>query len=152
MDAAPPLPGPNFGTAGLILTDLTKGAPIRGHAHGEPVLLVRRGDELLTVGARSTHFGAPLETGPLVGDTVRCPWYHACFSLRTGEALQASAFDPLAPLLPATAAPTDHPKTIVIVGGMRQRHRRDAAPRRLPEPPDAPRRGSGGARRPDKSF
>ena len=73
MDATPPLPGPDFGTAGIALPDLAEGALIRGHAHGEPVLLVRRGDELLAVGALCTHFGAPLETGLLVGDTVRCP-------------------------------------------------------------------------------
>ena len=140
MDAAPTLPGPDFGIAGIALTDLAEGALIRGHAHGEPVLLVRRGDELLAVGALCTHFGAPLETGLLVGDTVRCPWHHACFSLRTGEALRAPALnplarwtverragrayvtgkqperDPLAPVSPVMAVPAGHPKAIVIVG------------------------------------
>ena len=27
---------------------------------------------------------------------MRCPWHHACFSLKTGEALHAPAFSPLA--------------------------------------------------------
>src|SRR6185437_11748844 len=84
------LKGPDL-TQGIELSRIADGTMLLGHARGEPVLLARRGDELFAIGAICTHYGAPLETGLLVGDTVRCPWHHACFSLRTGEALRAPA-------------------------------------------------------------
>jgi apoptosis-inducing factor 3 len=86
--------GPDL-THGVALSEVADGAMLLGHVHGEPVLLVRHGNELFAIGALCTHYGAPLADGLAVGDTVRCPWHHACFSLRTGEALRAPALDPV---------------------------------------------------------
>jgi NADPH-dependent 2,4-dienoyl-CoA reductase/sulfur reductase-like enzyme/nitrite reductase/ring-hydroxylating ferredoxin subunit len=89
------LGGADF-TRGIPLTSIKDGALLLGHAKGEPVILVRQGDIVQAVGAICTHYGAPLADGLLVGDTVRCPWHHACFSLRTGEVLRAPALTPIA--------------------------------------------------------
>lgn len=88
------LSGPDL-AHGIELSIIPDGAMLLAHAQGEPVLRARRGDEVFAIGAICTHYGAPLEQGLLVGDTVRCPWHHACFSLRTGEALRAPALDPV---------------------------------------------------------
>jgi len=88
------LAGPDL-AQGVEFSTIRDGTMLLGHAQGEPVLLARRGDELFAIGAICTHYGAPLERGLLVGDTVRCPWHYACFSLRTGEALRAPALDPV---------------------------------------------------------
>src|SRR5215470_9455283 len=86
--------GPDL-AAGIAFDDLADGAMLQGHVGDDPVLLARRGEELFAVGALCTHYHGPLAEGLMVGDTVRCPWHHACFSLRTGEAVRAPAFDPL---------------------------------------------------------
>ena len=87
-----PLEGPDLASGVAQIAD---GAMLLGHARGEPVLLARRGDELFAIGAICTHYGAPLADGLLVDDTVRCPWHHACFSLRTGAALRPPALAPV---------------------------------------------------------
>src|SRR3954471_3350858 len=89
------LKGPDLAT-GIPLADLADGAMLLGHADGEAVLLARRGDDIFAIGATCTHYGGPLAEGLLVEDTVRCPWHHACFSLRTGEAVGAPALNPVA--------------------------------------------------------
>jgi len=93
-DQTTKLSGPDL-TQAIELSTIPDGTMLLGHAHGEPVLLARRGDEVFAIGAICTHYGAPLEQGLLVGDSVRCPWHHACFSLRTGAALRAPALDPV---------------------------------------------------------
>jgi NADPH-dependent 2,4-dienoyl-CoA reductase/sulfur reductase-like enzyme/nitrite reductase/ring-hydroxylating ferredoxin subunit len=68
-----------------------------GHAQGEAVLLVRPADtdEVFAIGTTCTHYGGPLADGLLVGDLVACPWHHARFDARTGEAVAAPALNPL---------------------------------------------------------
>ncbi len=92
-DQKPPA-GPDL-AQGVFLGDLAQGKPLVGQVAGEAVLLVRRGEDVLAVSATCTHYGAPLGEGIVVGDTVRCPWHHACFSLRTGAAVRAPALSPL---------------------------------------------------------
>jgi NADPH-dependent 2,4-dienoyl-CoA reductase/sulfur reductase-like enzyme/nitrite reductase/ring-hydroxylating ferredoxin subunit len=89
------LAGPDL-TEGIALNALPDGGMLVGHAGDEQILLVRRGSEVFAVGAQCTHYQGPLAEGLVVDDTVRCPWHHACFDLRNGEALRAPAFSPLA--------------------------------------------------------
>jgi NADPH-dependent 2,4-dienoyl-CoA reductase/sulfur reductase-like enzyme/nitrite reductase/ring-hydroxylating ferredoxin subunit len=132
------LSGPDLG-AGIDASLLADGAKLLGHAHGEPVVLARIGNEFFAIGATCTHYGGPLAEGVIVGDTVRCPWHHACFRLRDGEALRAPALnpvvcwtveqragrvvviekverDPLAATYPANADRATMPSDVVIVG------------------------------------
>ena len=123
-------------TQGVAASTLVEGGMILGRVGKKDVLLARSGNEVFAVGAQCAHYRGPLVEGLIVGDTVRCPWHHACFSLRTGEALRAPALDPIAcwrvdregdqifvreklPAAPATdAAPArEAPSSIVIIGG-----------------------------------
>src|SRR4026208_1490461 len=88
------LQGPDL-TQGIAADSLTDGQAVTGPVGDDALLLVRRGNEHFAIGATCTHYGGPLAEGLIVGDTVRCPWHHARFSLRTGEATGAPAFNPL---------------------------------------------------------
>jgi NADPH-dependent 2,4-dienoyl-CoA reductase/sulfur reductase-like enzyme/nitrite reductase/ring-hydroxylating ferredoxin subunit len=83
---------PNFKT-GYPLKNLSEGQPVAGKVDEDDVILVKRGSSVFAVGAFCTHYHGSLADGLIVEDTVRCPLHHACFSLRTGEALRAPAFD-----------------------------------------------------------
>ncbi|HEX3483626.1 MAG TPA: FAD-dependent oxidoreductase [Micropepsaceae bacterium] len=93
-DGAQPA-GPDL-SQGLALEQLPDGGKLVGHVGADEILLVRRGDEIFAVGAHCTHYHGPLGDGIVAGETVRCPWHHACFDLRSGEALHAPALSPLA--------------------------------------------------------
>jgi len=134
--------GPDL-SDGIPLEELIEGTPLAGHVDGDSALMVRYGEEVFVVGGSCTHYGGALADGLTVDGTVRCPLHHACFSLRTGEAIGAPALNPLprwdteirgGRVFPTTRresdplAPTDRgtatsrnertaPETVVIVGG-----------------------------------
>src|SRR3546814_2533609 len=83
QDSSPPT-GPDF-TQGTPLAGIADGGMVAGHVGGEAVLLVARGGDVFAVAATCTHYGGPLAEGLVVGETIRCPWPHACFNLRTGR-------------------------------------------------------------------
>ncbi len=92
MSSEPSLSGPDL-AAGVPVAGIPDGSMLAGHAQGKPILLARSRGEWFAIGAVCSHYSGPLPEGLIVGDTVRCPWHHACFSLRTGEALRTPALN-----------------------------------------------------------
>jgi len=135
-DAQAPAGGPDL-TKGVAFDTLADGEPLLGHVGDEAVMLVRRGEAVFAVGAQCTHYGGPLAEGLVVGDTVRCPWHHAAFCLKTGVPLRPPALNPIdcwqvvregdlarvvgkrepAPAPGVTGAGAGAPASVVIVGG-----------------------------------
>ena len=125
--------GPDL-AAGVALSDF-KNDMLLGHVGDQDVLLVRVKDEVFAIDAHCSHYHGPLADGLVVGDSIRCPWHHACFSLRSGEATRAPALSALAVWTverqgdrlvvrgrqdqpqPARRPPPGGPRRIVIVGG-----------------------------------
>jgi NADPH-dependent 2,4-dienoyl-CoA reductase/sulfur reductase-like enzyme/nitrite reductase/ring-hydroxylating ferredoxin subunit len=121
-------------TQGVALADLVDGKLV-GHVGNEEVLLVQGDSKLFAISAHCSHYHGPLAEGIVVGDSVRCPWHHACFDLRSGEAVRAPALNPIdcwtveprdgrifvkdkrAPAPARTRPMGDGPQRIVIIGG-----------------------------------
>ena len=129
-----PPSGPDL-TKGVGLDDFVNDK-LLGHVGDEEVLLVRSGGDMFAVGAHCSHYHGPLAEGLVTGESVRCPWHHACFDLRTGEAERAPALSPIdcwtveerdgrifvtqkreQSKPRATAAKANTPNKIVIIGG-----------------------------------
>ena len=127
--------------AGVPVESLADGGIVAGRVDGDEAILVRSGDELFAVGGLCSHYHGLLAQGLVVDATVRCPRHHACFDLRTGDALRAPALDPIAcwrverigdmafvrerlpgpqekaSRLPAPSGTPTPPESVVIVGG-----------------------------------
>ncbi|HEY6724783.1 MAG TPA: FAD-dependent oxidoreductase [Polyangiaceae bacterium] len=93
MGNAPELTGPDL-TLGVAASDIPNEGSLLGHAHGKPVVVARSNGELFAVGGVCTHYSGPLGEGIVADGTIRCPWHHACFSLKNGEP-SAPAFEPI---------------------------------------------------------
>ena len=124
--------GPDL-THGIALAEFI-GDKLFGHVGDQEVLLVRSGGNVFAIGAHCSHYHGPLADGLMVGNSIRCPWHHACFDVRTGEAIRAPALnaipcwrvdqrdgkifvqEKLEPK-PRDKGPIDTPDKIVIVGG-----------------------------------
>lgn len=131
-EQAPPA-GPDL-AQGVALTDFS-GETLLGHVGDQDVLLVRSGPEIFAIDAHCSHYHAPLAEGLVVGDSIRCPWHHACFDLRSGEAARPPALNALTVWQvehegdrifvrqkreqpkPRARGSVDTPGKIVIVGG-----------------------------------
>jgi NADPH-dependent 2,4-dienoyl-CoA reductase/sulfur reductase-like enzyme/nitrite reductase/ring-hydroxylating ferredoxin subunit len=125
--------GPDL-SEGIALSEFS-GATLLGHVGDEEVLLVRSGAEIFAIDPHCSHYHGPLAEGLVTGESIRCPWHHACFDLRTGEAARAPALNPLAVWKveregdrifvrqkreqpkPRVRGVVDAPGKIVIVGG-----------------------------------
>ncbi|MBF5041913.1 Rieske 2Fe-2S domain-containing protein [Aggregicoccus sp. 17bor-14] len=127
------LTGPDLAAEGVPVDCVIEGQPLLGHANGEPVLLLRAGEELFAVSATCPHYGAPLAEGLQVGATLRCPWHHAAFDLRSGAVLRPPALNGLGcyalerdagrvrvlgrkPAQRPVPAPGPTPESVVIIG------------------------------------
>ena len=131
-EQAPPS-GPDL-TLGIELSEFTS-ETLLGHVGEEDVLLVRSGPDIFAIDAHCSHYHGPLAEGLVVGESIRCPWHHACFDLRTGEAARPPALNPLVVWQveqdgkrifvrqkrpqpkPRGKGPAESPDRIVIVGG-----------------------------------
>jgi apoptosis-inducing factor 3 len=89
------LKGPDL-RRGVASAEVAEGQPLLGHADGEAVMLTRVEGKCYAVAATCTHYSGPLAEGLLVDGTIRCPWHHACFSVRTGEVIRTPALNDLA--------------------------------------------------------
>ncbi|WP_375776882.1 FAD-dependent oxidoreductase [Bradyrhizobium sp. ma5] len=125
--------GPDL-TQGVALADFS-GTMLLGHVGDADVLLVRSGADIFAIDAHCSHYHGPLADGLVEGETIHCPWHHACFDVRTGEAVAAPAINALAVWKverngdriivrekreqpkPRVKGPLDAPGRIVIVGG-----------------------------------
>lgn len=77
--------GPQDWTPVLAAADLQESQPVRVEVEDNAVLLYRKGDRVMAIGAVCAHAGGPLDEGHFHDNSVQCPWHDSVFSLQDGR-------------------------------------------------------------------
>ncbi len=77
------------------LASLPPGRMLRVQRDGDAILLANVAGTIYATDDTCTHEDASLATGALDGDRVKCPLHGSRFCLRTGQALEEPAEQPL---------------------------------------------------------
>jgi NADPH-dependent 2,4-dienoyl-CoA reductase/sulfur reductase-like enzyme/nitrite reductase/ring-hydroxylating ferredoxin subunit len=79
-----------------VLNDFEIGKAYQVDVGVNKAYLVHHSDgKISAVGARCTHYGAPLVSGVLSEGRVTCPWHGACFNVVTGDIEESPGLDSL---------------------------------------------------------
>lgn len=76
--------------------DISAGQPVHIEIDGVGIAVFRLGQSFYAIEDVCTHDGGRLTGGCIEGDVIVCPRHGARFSIRTGEALSAPAYEPTA--------------------------------------------------------
>jgi nitrite reductase/ring-hydroxylating ferredoxin subunit/uncharacterized membrane protein len=79
----------------LAASALTADAPQRVEAGAGALVLLRNGEQVVAVGERCPHMGAPMADGWMDRGQVVCPWHGSGFDPGTGQVLRGPATAPL---------------------------------------------------------
>lgn len=73
--------------------DLAEGRIVVKRLLARRFAMLRRGDRIIAFDADCKHMRAPLETGNLNGDILRCPWHGWEYDLLSGACLTKPGMD-----------------------------------------------------------
>jgi nitrite reductase/ring-hydroxylating ferredoxin subunit/uncharacterized membrane protein len=85
---------PRDWTDATAAADVVEGRPVRIQVKGQEIVLVRAGEQVQAIGATCSHWGGPLEDGPLVDGCLECPWHGSRFRLADGSVARGPATSP----------------------------------------------------------
>jgi 3-phenylpropionate/trans-cinnamate dioxygenase ferredoxin subunit len=77
------------------LSDLDEDRPFAVDVDGEPIVLVRQGDEVYALRDECSHAELALSDGEVTGTGIECFLHGSCFDLRTGKPSSLPATEPV---------------------------------------------------------